>query len=175
MNVMTTPLLAAGFSTGAFLDALRRHDGKSLTFIYGTRAVAPGYHVTEIKTGAMKSLDCGANPEAWAETIIQLWDVDGIPGEPESRMTIRKFLAIMGKFDRDVGLVADSTLTFEVSDPQSPLALYGVAGLDIGDDRVTVALAPRPASCKPRDRWLEQERRETEAQSCCGPASKCCA
>ena len=175
MNVIATPLLAAGFSTGAFLDELRVHDGKSLTFIYGGRAVAPGYHVTEIKTAQVKSLDCGANPEAWAETMIQLWDVDGVPGEPESRMTIRKFLAIMRKFDKDVGLIAASTLTFEVSDPQSPLALYGVAHLEVAEDRVTVTLEARPASCKPRDRWLEQERRETEAQSCCGPVSKCCA
>ncbi|MFO0990958.1 MAG: hypothetical protein U1E67_03385 [Hyphomicrobiales bacterium] len=39
MNVMATPPVAAGFTTGAFLDELRHHDGKRLTFIYSGRAV----------------------------------------------------------------------------------------------------------------------------------------
>ncbi|MGO7427854.1 hypothetical protein ACCT09_51070, partial [Rhizobium ruizarguesonis] len=41
---------------------------------------------------------------------------------------------------------------------------------------VHVTLSPRPASCKPRDRWLAQE--NSKAAACCGPqaaTSGCCA
>ena len=172
MNVMAIPPVATGFTTGAFLEALGADDGKFLTFIYSGREVQPGYHVTEVKAAELASLDCGANPEAWAETIIQLWDVDGLPDEPTRPMTVRTFLGIMRKFSGDVGLKAESALVFEVSDPQSPLSLYGVEAIERHAGKVVVALAARPASCKPRDRWLEQQASESRraANSCCGPS-----
>jgi len=37
--------------------------------------VKAGYHVTEVKAGAFSAPDCGANPEAWSEMFIQLWDI----------------------------------------------------------------------------------------------------
>ena len=47
--------------------------------------------------------------------------------------------------------------------------------ISIDDAQIRVTLSRRPASCKPRDRWLEQQ----QAQACCGPATsasaKCCA
>jgi hypothetical protein len=36
----------------------------------------------------------------------------------------------------------------------------------IQSDILTVALAPRPASCKPRDRWLEEQKKTS---ACCAP------
>src|SRR5262245_54210654 len=139
MNVLATPSAAASFSTGALLDALGADDGKLLSFTYSGREVRAGYHVTEVKAAHVASLDCGANPEAWDETIIQLWDVDGLPDEPSKPMTVRTFLGIMRKFGNDIGLKKDSALTFEVSDPDSPLGLYAVSGLERQPDKVVVA------------------------------------
>src|SRR5688572_27911240 len=115
--------------TGDFLDALMEHDGVPLTFVYDGREIAAGYHLTEVKAGRFAGLDCGANTEAWSETIVQLWDVPGIPGEPTRPMTVRKFLGIMGKFDRDLGLDRSAKLTFEVSDPESAIRLYSAGRL----------------------------------------------
>ena len=140
-------------STGAFLDGLRLHGSLPLVMTYAGRETKAGYHVTEIKAGRFSGLDCGANPEAWTETFIQVWDV---PGEPQSRMmTVGKFLAIMDKVARDVGLDPASRLTFECGDDLGVIGLYGVDGIAVEPERVLVSLTPRYASCKPRDRWFE--------------------
>ena len=181
-------------STGAFLDRLRPYGALPLVMAYAGRETRAGYHVTEIKTGRFSSLDCGANPEAWTETFVQVWDV---PGEPESRMmTVGKFLAIMDKVARDVGLDPTSRLTFECSDDPGLIGLYAVDAITIEPERVLVTLAPRHASCKPRDRWfeangIEKPARLTEGDAltekairdavsgCCSPGkslpdAKCC-
>ena len=56
-------------------------------------------------------------------------------------------------------------LTFEVSDGVRPMQLYRAALPEIVAGAVQVELSPRPARCKPRDRWLE-EQQKTSA-SCC--------
>ncbi len=152
-------------SIGQFLDALADHAERNLTFEYDGREILPGYHVTEVKTGRFAALDCGANPESWTETVIQLWDV---PREgTRAVMSVGKFLAIMRKFAADVELDRNSKLTFEVSDPASALQLFGPASAETDGESVRVSLRRRPASCKPRDRWLEQKQARTEAARCC--------
>ena len=97
---MPAPFIACpGFdgemSAADLLDALGAHRQRALIFSYEGRDVLPGYHVTEVKTGAFQALDCGANFESWHETFIQLWD---IPQEDDRRfMPVSKFLAIIGK------------------------------------------------------------------------------
>ncbi|MBM1170709.1 DUF6428 family protein [Microvirga arabica] len=140
-------------TTGAFLDKLQFHEALPLVIAYAGRVTKAGYHVTEIKAGRFSGLDCGANSEAWTETFIQVWDV---PGEPQSRMmTVGKFLAIMDKVARDVGLDPASRLTFECGDDLGVIGLYAVDGIAVEPERVLVSLTPRHASCKPRDRWFE--------------------
>lgn len=155
-------------SIGAFLDALASYGEKNLTFEYGGRQILPGYHVTEVKTARFAALDCGANPESWAETIIQLWDVPREGDRPV--LSVGKFLAIMRKFVADVELDRDSKLTFEVSDPASALQLFGPTSAEVDDSTVRIALARRPASCKPRDRWLEQQKTVRGERHCCSAA-----
>ena len=61
---------------GELLASIDGHGEKPLVFFYEGRPVKAGYHVTEVKAGHFSALDCGANPEAWSEIFIQLWDVD---------------------------------------------------------------------------------------------------
>jgi hypothetical protein len=161
-------------STRALLDALAPHSDKVLTFFYDGREIQSGYHVTEVKSGRFDALDCGANAEAWTETFIQLWDVPSEPGR--SRMPVWKFLAIMKKVANEVPFDPESKLTFEVSDPHSAIRLFGFFGLEVDDEIVRISLKRRPASCKPRDRWLEQ--RGAEEAPCCAatanPDARCC-
>ena len=143
------------------LDALARHSEKMLTFTYDDREIQFGYHVTEVKSGRFDALDCGANPETWTETFIQLWDIPAEPGRIS--MTVSKFLAIMKKVIDEMPFDLDSKLTFEVSDPARAMRLFGVTGMETDGRIVRVSLSRRPASCKPRDRWLEKER----GSACC--------
>ncbi len=161
--------LSNDIDLGALLSALDANADVPLVFRYDDRAVRAGYHVTEVKSGRFDALDCGANPESWTETFVQLWDVDE---DGRTHMPAGKFAAIIRKVSEHVGLPRSAKLTFEVSDGVAPMALYCAAMPQVFGDRVLVELAPRAASCKPRDRWLESEK--AKASSCCGPASTAC-
>ncbi len=159
---------ADDITIGELLEALDRHPSSPLTFRCEGRRLRKGYHVTEVKAGTFAGLDCGANPEAWTEIFVQLWDVDDAP----EQMTARKFAAIIGKVADHLSLDRSARLTFEVSDGIQPMQLHRAAAPTIGGDEIVVELSPRPASCKPRDRWLAEQQ---AAGSCCGPAgSPCC-
>lgn len=149
------------------LDTLSDHRAKPLVFNYGGRDVLPSYHVTEVKTGTFRALDCGANFESWNEIFIQLWDIEE---ENRGHMLTSKFLAIIGKVSDAVGFDNLAKLTFEVSDGVKPMQIYRAERIDVSDV-VRVSLSARPSSCKPRDRWLAET-----TSSCCGPKTEkpCC-
>jgi hypothetical protein len=154
-------------SSAALLSSLDAHREKSLIFSYDGKDVRPSYHVTEVKTGLFRGLDCGANPESWSETFIQLWDIEE---ENRGHMPAGKFLAIIRKVDEAVGFDPQARLTFEVSDGITPMQIYRAERMETDGAAIRVTLSARPSSCKPRDRWLQEQ------QSCCAPQAKqpCC-
>ncbi len=159
---------ASDISIGVLLETLAASRDLPLVFRYNGRPVRPGYHVTEVKAGQFSALDCGANPETWAEIFVQLWDID--EGN-RTHMPAGKFAAIIRKVSEHVQLDGSARLTFEVSDGMQPMQLYCASTPAIGNGAVHVNLIPRAASCKPRDRWLV-----AQAAACCGPANAvtCC-
>ncbi|MDL2399117.1 DUF6428 family protein [Rhizobium mayense] len=162
--------LSSDISLGVLLEALAASPTLPLAFRYDTRLVKPGYHVTEVKTGQFSALDCGANPEAWAEIFVQLWDIEECD---RTHMPAGKFAAIIRKVSEHVQLDGSAKLTFEVSDGVQPMQLYCASTPLVTDGAVYVELFPRAASCKPRDRWLAEQ---AQAVACCGSANtaKCC-
>lgn len=164
--------LAEGITIGKLVEFLDKHEEQSLIFEYGGRAIKPGYHVTEVKAGAFSALDCGANPESWIEIFVQLWDVDE---GPRTHMPAGKFAAIIRKVTEYVSLDGNAKLTFEVSNGIEPMQLYKALPPVARDRTVWVALSPRAASCKPRDRWLAEQASKV---ACCGQPhqdkEKCC-
>ena len=174
-NLKTAPALAADatdLTIGDLLGVLAGHKDKPLVFRYGGRPVKPGYHVTEVKAGQFSALDCGANPESWSEIFIQLWDVD--EGGPV-HMAAGKFAAIIGKVADHLALDRSAKLTFEVSDGIRPMELYRASQPTLVGDTVQAELSPRPASCKPRDRWLQvQPPAGNDCRATPGASSACC-
>lgn len=174
MNALDKPLLESDISLGRLLDTIDGVKDLPLIFAYDGRPVKPGYHVTEVKAGQFAALDCGANPEAWSEIFVQLWDI--VEGD-RTHMPAGKFAAIIRKVSEHVQLDGSAKLTFEVSDGIRPMQLYCAAMPTLRDGALYVELAPRPASCKPRDRWLAEENSKAAA-ACCGPSAvggACCA
>ncbi len=164
--------ISTDISLGHLLDVLAVAPDAPLVFSYEGISVRPGYHVTEVKAGQFSALDCGANPEAWSEIFVQLWDIDE---DGRTHMPAGKFAAIIRKVSDHVQLEPTAKLTFEVSDGERPMALYCASAPRLIAGTFEVSLAARPASCKPRDRWLAEEQAKS---SCCGPAStslNCCA
>lgn len=159
----------ADITIGGLLGFLAAHKEKPLVFFYDGRAVQPGYHVTEVKAGSFAALDCGANPESWSEIFVQLWDVN----EDRTHMPAGKFSAIIRKVTEHVALDHAAKLTFEVSDGVRPMQLHRASLPEIVDGEVRVALSARPASCKPRDRWLDEQKASAcsgtaDSKTCCG-------
>lgn len=172
MLMAGNPLATRELTMRALLDALRHTPKKALVFVVDERAIRPGYHVTEVKFGRFEALDCGANPEAWSETFIQLWDVDE---PPHLHMPAGKFFAIIDKVAQRFPFDADTRLTFEFSDGVEAIRLLQAVDLREEGDRVTVTLGNRAASCKPRDRWLAEQNSTscctTSVQPCCGTSA----
>jgi hypothetical protein len=177
MNVHASPLVpleATEASLTTVLSALDTHDDKALHIDYAGRRAQPGYHVTEVKAGSFVTLDCGANADAWQETILQVEDIPAKPGDRS--MTVGKFRNILAQVDRKVRLNGDARLTFEIGPPDAPMQIFDVARLTIEGDAAVLLLGPRPAICKPRHRATQA----AEAAACCSPstgsssAASCC-
>jgi hypothetical protein len=169
---VSLPPLAGELAAADLFAQLEANRDKALVFTYEGRDIQPGYHVTEVKSGAFQALDCGANYESWHETFIQLWD---IPSEDCRFMPVAKFLAIIGKVTAKVPLDPEAKVTFEVSDGKKAIALYRASSFEVQGDVIRVGLSQQPASCKPRDRWLDTQptpgacgAQPRSAKSCCG-------
>ena len=179
MNIVAKPQSIVGallpveeISAENLIETLAGLKDRPLVFHYEGHDVRPSYHVTEVKTGSFRALDCGANAESWNETFIQLWDIEE---DNRGHMPAGKFLAIINKVAEAVGFDKDAKLNFEVSDGVKPMQIYRAERLEAGDV-VRVFLSARPSSCKPRDRWLA-DNVKSEAQPCCGtsaPKTSCC-
>jgi hypothetical protein len=155
---------------GALLVALDAHADSPLVFRCDGREVKAGYHVTEVKTGRFDALDCGGNPESWTEIFVQLWDINENARTP---MPSGKFAKIIRNVSDHVRLEPSAKLTIEVSDGETPMALYSAGSPRLKGGLFEVELFPRTSSCKPRDRWLAEEKAKSgccaasEIQSCC--------
>lgn len=172
MNAHASPpasAIAADASLTTVLAALDGHGEKPLHIEYGGRTAQTGYHITEVKAGSFVTLDCGANADAWQETILQVEDIPAREGDRQ--MTVRKFVGILAQVDKKVRLNADARLTFEIGPPDAPMQVFDVALVVVADDAATLHLSARPAICKPRHRAAQ----EAASASCCSPtASSCC-
>ncbi len=167
-------------SLGDVLANLEPHRGLRMVFSYAGHDTSPGYHITEIKSARFSAIDCGANPEAWDETYVQLWDIPEEAGYQP--ITVGKALGILGVVEKRVGLARAGRVTFEVSDGVAPMALYRAETLRILSDRLVIDLRPQASSCKPRDRWLANA--GGEPMQACAPsvqppsaesgATRCC-
>jgi hypothetical protein len=167
-----SPASEADSSLAAVLAALAPHDEKPLVIEYPGHQVRAGYHVTEVKAGSFVTLDCGGNPDAWQETILQVEDLPA--AEDQSFMKVGKFRGILAEVDKKVRLNGAARLTFEVSTPDAPMQVFDVARVSIDDTAATISLGARPAICKPRHRAAK-----AEASACCSPStakagSACC-
>lgn len=173
MNAHANPLPHenAEMSLSTVLATLALHDDKALVFTHDGWTIGAGYHVTEVKAGSFVTLDCGGNPDAWNETVLQIEDLP--PGPGQDFMTAGKFRAILAKVAGRVTLDADARLTIEVGPPDVPMQVFDVADIAVSETRAVIRLGARPAICKPR------HRAEQPQAACCAPksaaGSSCCA
>ena len=175
MDHSASPLFSGHQSEASLeelLSALAAHERKLLVIEYAGRRIQPGYHVTEVKAGSFTTLDCGGNPDAWEETILQVEDMPAEEGQ--TYMTAGKFCSILAKVGVKVRLDGRARLTFEISGPDAPMQVFDVGSVVSDEDQAIIRLNARAAICKPRHREAR-----AQASSCCaspdaGSKVACC-
>ena len=170
MNAPVTSMIQPDHTLGQLRARLEPHTALPLVFNYAGRTIQSGYHVTEIKAAHFSALDCGGNPDQWAETVLQVEDLPAREGN--DTMSVGKFLSILARVEQALSMDPSSRVTIEISRPGEAMQVFDIARVEKGQGRMELELAMRPAICKPRHRASQPE------GACCGPATQsaaCCA
>jgi Family of unknown function (DUF6428) len=162
---MSSEIIDAVISTEAFLSTLRAAGSTQRLIFQLNRSplVAPGYHVTEVKSASYQTMDCGGVANNWRETIIQLWNPGDEP-TPE-HMTVQKFLAIYDRVAKHIPISNDAEVRFEYGDIGQPAYSYHVLDVETRGELIFVDLRAPAVTCKARDRKNVDTDKEV---SCCG-------
>lgn len=141
-----------------FIAALKDHADAPLVFSANEMRIRAGYHVTELKHAAVKSVDCGGNLDAWDETIVQLLDGHGA----DSHMTAGKFSEISRRSQGAIPNLENGRLRFEYAPQNGPTQVFTVGQVDAGNNSVLVQLSAEHVACKPAQSIV----------GCCGANAK---
>jgi len=157
--------------TDEFILALRAAPNNQLIFINEDWCTVPkGYHLTELKSAAYETVDCGGQVNQWKETIVQLW----LPRDPaDDYMTAAKFLKIFDKVHSMIPLDCDAEIRFEYGDEDFFLSTYHVRTLNHIENATRVFLEPPATTCKALDRRGALQVRKA-SDSCCSMVQSCC-
>jgi hypothetical protein len=147
-------------TTQDFIAQLRRASEKPLLFVNAEGdTIHAGYHLTEIKTAKLDTVDCGGKKNRWTETIMQLW----VPADETSEtfMTVGKFLRIYERVSSMIDVDPAAEVRFEYGDENFFPSNYHVESMTEEIDALRVELRPPQTTCKARDR------RAAGASCCC--------
>jgi len=162
--------------TGEFLELLENNGDKELVFEYRENEFVPkAYHITEVKSQHIDSVDCGGIAHSYDETVVQLW-ISGTE-EKDRYMEADKALKIFNIVDNKKPLKQDTPIFFEWGYGELATSVYKVQSLEVGDDKVLVKLFVPPTVCKPREIVEIAEGTMTNlavSGGGCGEGSKCC-
>ena len=159
-----------------FFKVLEANQDKALLFEYAPNLlVGANYHITEVKHITVDSVDCGAQTDAWKETIVQLWESPKELGKTEY-MTVFKALAILKKVGKMKPYVLDAEVKFEYSNANFHTAQLFVNDFEIRHNNLIVKLAIEKTDCKAKELCGVPEVVETFSNNdpCCSPDGNCC-
>jgi hypothetical protein len=150
-------------NTADFLDTLRNHPELELVFSAAGRAIAAGYHLTEVKRVSFETMDCGGAQHRWSESQFELWHVplSGVLGD-RGWMAAGKFLKIVQRVEGELPLdpLAEARVHAEL---EGRAALYRVASMRTEEGILRVELVVDRTRCKSAERWIAGM-----AGGCCG-------
>ena len=160
-------------TTQEFFNTLKEHPEKSLLFQYTPgQLVGANYHITEVKHLTIDSVDCGAQTDAWKETIIQLWESPDELGKTEY-MTAYKAIAILNKVAKMKTFVSDAEAKIEYSNATFHTAQLFINDYVINSNNLIIKLAIEQTDCKAKELCGVPEK-TVEPNLSCSPTSGCC-
>lgn len=163
-------------NTQDFFKVLEQNKDKSLLFEYAPNLfVGANYHITEVKHISVDSVDCGAQTDAWKETIIQLWESPNELNKTEY-MTVYKALSILKKVGTMKAYNLDSELKLEYSNSNFHTAQLFINDFEIQGNNLIVKLAIEKTDCKAKELCGVPEVTEAASSNepCCEPGGNCC-
>jgi hypothetical protein len=136
--------------TNKFIAELRAAPENRLLFVdRGGNPIHAGYHLTELKSASVDTVDCGGRVNHWPETIVQLW----VPASPgDDYMTSVKFLKIFDKVRGMIPLKLGAEIRVEYGDENFFPSTYHVRSVTHDQHATRVLLVPPETTCKARDR-----------------------
>ena len=161
--------------TQEFLQILESNKNASLLFEYTQgQLVGANYHITEVKHISVDSVDCGAQTDAWNETIIQLWESPSELGKTEY-MTSQKALAILNRVGKMKPYDLNSEAKIEYSNSLFHTAQLFVSDFELSNGKLLFKLAIEKTNCKANEICGVEETVElVSEESSCAPGSGCC-
>jgi len=159
--------------TQEFLNLLQNNPNKNLLFEYAPNLlVGANYHITEVKHITVDAVDCGAQTDAWKETIIQLWESPLELGKTEF-MSVYKALGILNKVGKIKSYIADAEVKFEYGNATFHATQLFINTVEIIDANLIVKLSVSKTDCKAKELCGVPEEPIAEQPSC-SPNSGCC-
>lgn len=167
--------------TQEFLEVLKAHPNKSLLFEYSKdQIVGANYHITEVKHIRIDSVDCGANTDAWNETVIQLWESPSEIGKTDY-MSTYKALGILNKVGKMKAYDLDSEVKIEYGNSLFHTAHLFIDDFEIRNNNLLIKLAITKTDCKaketcgiPETEAVGATTNASNEAACCTPGSGCC-
>jgi hypothetical protein len=156
----------------AFVNLLATNPNKSLLFEVAPQVYAGShYHLTEIKTAKISSVDCGGQKHEWIETIFQLWENPKEIGKTAYLKT-DKILDIVSKVNAVKALHAKTVLKIEYGNALFPTAQLNIRNVVASDQQLLVQLHSEQTKCKAP--YLCGVPEPSSNSQTCAPGSGCC-
>jgi len=161
--------------TQEFLQTLESNRNSSLLFEYTPgQLVGANYHITEVKHISVDSVDCGAQTDAWKETVIQLWESPSELGKTEY-MTSHKALEILNKVGEMKPYDLHSEVKIEYSNSLFHTAQLFVSDFELANGKLLFKLAIEKTNCKANEICGVNETVDLVTEETnCAPGSGCC-
>ena len=155
-----------------FVNILAENPNKSLLFEVAPHVYAGShYHLTEIKTAKISSVDCGGQEHQWVETVFQLWENPKEIGKTAYLKT-DKILEIVSKVNAVKALQVETELKIEYGNALSPTAQLNIRNVVESDQQLIVQLHSEQTKCKAPDLCGVPE--PSSNSQTCAPGSGCC-
>ncbi|MCO4822222.1 MAG: hypothetical protein KC469_09150 [Flavobacteriaceae bacterium] len=163
--------------TQELFEILKGHQDKALLFEYAPNLlVGANYHITEVKHIKIDAVDCGAQVDAWNETIIQLWESPSELGKTEY-MSVLKALGILNKVGKMKAYDMNAEVKFEYSNARFHTAQLFVNDFQIQGNKLMFKLAIEQTDCKAKSVCGTEAPKEVvmaNEEPCCSPNGNCC-
>lgn len=158
------------FTVDHFLKILQHAPEKELVFEYEADTFVPkAYHITEVKNVHIESVDCGGRPDAYDQTIVQLWVRDG--EHADRHMTAAKALKIFDIVDAKTPMKKETPMFFEWGHGTAlRTSVYAVEEIVETESQLVLQLFVPATVCKP----AVEELALATAEGGCSPGGGCC-